>query len=416
MRKCNKLKFSQALLFAARLPPTAAEEDIVCTNDTQNIFVISTSSLQTAEAYAKVRQIVLMERAHPVSAYVVASGTTSRGVVRGVDADLPDSELQRLFVSSHNPTLMGVRRIKDTTTIILLFDGHKVPNYVRCGMLLLRCTLYKRQIDTCRNCGRVGHRQDVCPTPSEKVCEHCGIKPTGPDHVCVTPKCALCGEAHITGDRTCRNRYQIPYVVRRRRRRRRRRNNNQQTQGGSAKQQPTPKQPAPSQPTKHLPTTTKSPTATPTWADRVAGKGETRGSARTGNLPQHEKDEIQELKRELAFLRKENAEFKALIRNLQQPRESVVEAPTPVAPAVEPAPTTSSNANRAAKRRAAEDPADEPVTMSNFMEALARLRADIAADRAADMTPHTLQLTELHARLQILEGQHAAVRAPTPMQ
>ncbi|KAL1467694.1 hypothetical protein MTO96_042002 [Rhipicephalus appendiculatus] len=210
VRRCNKLKFLQALLFAARLPPTAAEEDIVCTNDTQNIFVISTPNLQTAEAYAKVRAIVLMERAHPVSAYVVASGTTSRGVVRGVDADLPDSELQRLFVSSHNPTLMGVRRIKDTTTIILLFDGLNVPNYVRCGMLLLRCTLYKRQIDTCRNCGRVGHRQDVCPTPSEKVCEHCGIKPTGPDHECVTPKCALCGQAHITGDRTCPNRYQVP--------------------------------------------------------------------------------------------------------------------------------------------------------------------------------------------------------------
>ncbi|XP_049518660.1 uncharacterized protein LOC125943408 [Dermacentor silvarum] len=186
------------------------------------------------------------------------------------------------------------------------------------------------------------------------------------------------------------------------------RNNNQQTQGGSAKQKPTPKQPAPSLPTKHLPTTTESPTATPTSADRVAGKGETRGSARSGNLPQHEKDEIRELKRELVFLRKENAEFKALIRNLQQPRERVVEAPTPAALAVEPAPTTSSNANRAAKRRAAEDPADEPVTMSNFMEALARLRADIAADRAADMTPHTLQLTELHARLQILEGQHEA--------
>ncbi|KAL1474924.1 hypothetical protein MTO96_037661 [Rhipicephalus appendiculatus] len=306
--------------------------------------------------------------------------------------------------------------LDDTTTIILLFDGLKVPNYVRCGMLLLRCTLYKRQIDTCRNCGRVGHRQDVCPTPSEKVCEHCGIKPTGPDHECVTPKCALCGQAHITGDRTCPNRYQVPYVVRRRRRRRRRRNNNQQTQGSSAKQQPTPKQPAPTPPTKHLPTTTKSPTATPTWADRVAGKGETRGYARSGNLPQHENDEIHELKRELALLRKENAEFKALIRNMQQPSERAVETPTPAASAVEPAPTTSSNANRAAKRRAAEDPPDEPVTMSNFMEALARLRADIAADRAADMTPHTLQLTELHARLQILEGQHAAVRATTPMQ
>ncbi|KAH7934425.1 hypothetical protein HPB51_029193 [Rhipicephalus microplus] len=141
VRRCNKFKFLQALLLAARLPPTAAEEDIVCTNDTQNIFVISTPSLQTAETYAKVQGIVLMEREHPVSAYVAASGTTSRGVVRGVDADLADSELQRLFVSSHNPTLKGVRRIKDTTTIILLFDGLKVSNYVRCGMLLLRCTL-----------------------------------------------------------------------------------------------------------------------------------------------------------------------------------------------------------------------------------------------------------------------------------
>ncbi|KAH7968575.1 hypothetical protein HPB52_009832 [Rhipicephalus sanguineus] len=323
----------------------AAEEDIVCTNDTQNIFVISTPSLQTAEAYAKVRGIVLMERAHPVSADVVASGTTSRGVVRGVDADLPDSELQRLIQPPSS------------------FSSTEVPNYVRCGMLLLRCPLCKRQIDTCRNCGRVGHRQDVCPTPSEKVCEHCGIKPTGPDHVCVTPKCAFCGQAHIKCDCTCPNRYPIPYVVRRRRRRRRRRNNNQQTQGGSAKQQPTPKQPAPSPTTKHLPTTTKSPTATPTWADRVTGKGETRGSARSGNLPPHEKDEIQELKRELALLPKENAEFKALVRNLQQPSERVVEAPTPAAPVVEPATTTSSNASRAAKRRAAEDPPDEPVTM-----------------------------------------------------
>ncbi|KAH7967843.1 hypothetical protein HPB52_002914 [Rhipicephalus sanguineus] len=348
-----------------------------CTNDTQNIFVISTPSLQTAEAYAKVRAIVLMERAHPVSAYVVASGTTSRGVVRGVDADLPDSELQRLFVSSHNPTLMGVRRIRILPPSSFSSTDLKSPTMCAAACFCCVATLYKRQIDTCRNCGRVGHRQDVCPTPSEKVCEHCGIKPTGPDHVCVTPKCALCGQAHITGDRTCPNRYQIPYVVRRRRRRRRRRNNNQQTQGGSAKQQPTPKQPTPSPPTKHLPTTTKSPTATPTWADRVAGK--------------------------------ENAEFKALIRNLQQPSERVVEAPTPAAPVVEPAPTTSSNASRAAKRRAAEDPPDEPVTMSKLMEALARLRADIAADRAADMTPHTLQLTELHARLQILEGQHTAV-------
>ncbi|KAH8041040.1 hypothetical protein HPB51_013700 [Rhipicephalus microplus] len=282
-------------------------------------------------------------------------------------------------------------------------------------MLRLRCTLYKRQIDTCRNRGRVGHRQDDCPTPSENVCEHCGIKPTGPDHECVTPKCALCGQDHIMGDHTCPNHYQVPYVVRRRRQGRPRCNNNQQTQGSSAMQQPTPKQPVPTSPTKHLPTTTKNPTATPTWADRVASKCETRGFAWLGNLPQHGNEQIRELKRELAFLRKENEEFKALIRNMQQPSERAVETPMTAAPAVEPAFTNSSNANRTAKRHAAEDRPDEPVTMSNFMEALARLSADIAADRVADVTPHTLQLTELHAWLQILEEQHVVVRAATPM-
>ncbi|KAL3218289.1 hypothetical protein MRX96_031617 [Rhipicephalus microplus] len=90
---------------------------------------------------------------------------------------------------------------------------------------------------------------------------------------------------------------------------------------------PTPKQPSLTPPTKHLPTTTKNQTATPTWADRVTGKGETRGYAWPGNLPQHENDEIRELKRELALLRKENEEFKALIRNMQQPSERAVETP-----------------------------------------------------------------------------------------
>ncbi|KAH7934424.1 hypothetical protein HPB51_029192 [Rhipicephalus microplus] len=151
-----------------------------------------------------------------------------------------------------------------------------------------------------------------------------------------------------------------------------------------------PKQPSPTPPTKHLPNTTKNPTATPTWADRVTGKGETRGYARSGNLSQHENDEIRELKRELALLRKENEEFRALVRNMQQPTERAVETPTPTATAVERASTNSSNANHAAKRRAADDPPDEPVTMSNFKEALGRLGALRALD-GDGRTPHRLR-------------------------
>ncbi|KAL3170432.1 hypothetical protein MRX96_014664 [Rhipicephalus microplus] len=87
--------------------------------------------------------------------------------------------------------------------------------------------------------------------------------------------------------------------------------------------------------------------------------------------------EIPEVKREQALLRKEKAEFKALIRNIQEPSERAVETPTPAAPAIDPASTNSSNTNRAAKRHAAEEPPDVLGNKSNFMEALARLRTDI---------------------------------------
>ncbi|KAH8025071.1 hypothetical protein HPB51_002967 [Rhipicephalus microplus] len=40
------------------------------------------------------------------------------------------------------------------------------------------------------------------------------------DHVC-TPECKLCGGPHLTADKTCKHRFQVPYIVRRQRRERR---------------------------------------------------------------------------------------------------------------------------------------------------------------------------------------------------
>ncbi|KAL1480060.1 hypothetical protein MTO96_051353 [Rhipicephalus appendiculatus] len=46
-----------------------------------------------------------------------------------------------------------------------LFDGLRVPKFVRHGPTLVRCYLYRKQFDVCFTCSRVGHRSDVCPTP-----------------------------------------------------------------------------------------------------------------------------------------------------------------------------------------------------------------------------------------------------------
>ncbi|KAL1424739.1 hypothetical protein MTO96_019884 [Rhipicephalus appendiculatus] len=62
-----------------------------------------------------------------VAAYVAASDNTCKGVIRGINLDLSDTELTELIVNRRNPGALGVRRIKKTPTVIVLFDGQKVP-------------------------------------------------------------------------------------------------------------------------------------------------------------------------------------------------------------------------------------------------------------------------------------------------
>ncbi|KAH7980093.1 hypothetical protein HPB49_013022 [Dermacentor silvarum] len=93
----------------------------------------------------------------------------------------------------------------------------RVPNFVPYGSVLLQCTLYHRQIDICYACGCLGHRADVCRNPGDVISRGCGAPHSrSPEHQC-TPKCKLCGGAHLTADKACKERYHIPYVVGRRR-------------------------------------------------------------------------------------------------------------------------------------------------------------------------------------------------------
>ncbi|KAL1445625.1 hypothetical protein MTO96_044911 [Rhipicephalus appendiculatus] len=99
-----------------------------------------------------------------------------------------------------------------------------------CGAALVPCSLYKRQVNVCHACGRVGHLADVRHQSKEErsKCHNCGeALPNGAVAHSCTSRCKLYEGDHPTGDRCCSKIFHIPYVVRRRRRQRRNHSDNE---------------------------------------------------------------------------------------------------------------------------------------------------------------------------------------------
>lgn len=207
-----------AVLTAAGTPRESAREDTICTNVAQNIIVVSTPSETRAAKYAQVRSLQIGGSRFETHAYRSAPHGTVKGVIRGIAIEDTDSDIQDNVVNPANPMALEAHRIGNTTTVVVLFAGPKVPNYVKYGSMLMRCGLYRQHYDVCRQCGQVGHRADVCPNPNVRVCFACGAPNPAQGHAndC-KPRCKLCNGPHPTGEAGCTNKYKVPIVVTRRR-------------------------------------------------------------------------------------------------------------------------------------------------------------------------------------------------------
>ncbi|KAH7948889.1 hypothetical protein HPB49_002925 [Dermacentor silvarum] len=219
LNKVSTTAIGAAVIEASGLTAEQAREDVVCPNFTQNIVVVSTPKPE--HAFNAIKSFKIVETEYEVNAYETAPHATYKGVIRRMDIRDTQAIITRNIVHDLNALALAAKRIKTSGSVIVLFDGLKVPNFVRYGSTLVRCYLFRKQFDVCYTCGRVGHRSDVCPTPDFVQCRGCGIVNPGEAHVCV-PQCKFCEGDHPTGDKSCKQRFQIPYVVRLRRRERNR--------------------------------------------------------------------------------------------------------------------------------------------------------------------------------------------------
>ncbi|CAN7950134.1 unnamed protein product, partial [Ixodes hexagonus] len=204
-----------AIFQATKLSPEESQDDTICPNVQQNIVVISTPRPHNADRYARMKSIQVSGVTHEVNAYEAAPDNTTKGIIRGIPLTDSAQEIDANVINARNPLALAAKRIGSTTTVVIAFDGPSVPYMVRYGATLIQCFLFRKQIDICYHCGRLGHRMDVCPFPNNKICRCCDARNPDKDHQC-TPKCTLCGGPHPTADKGCTAKYKTPYVLRQR--------------------------------------------------------------------------------------------------------------------------------------------------------------------------------------------------------
>ncbi|KAH8038154.1 hypothetical protein HPB51_023974 [Rhipicephalus microplus] len=147
---------------------------MLCRNLQQNIIVVSTPIEAHADKYQFLAHITFGKKMYETSAYEVAPDYTSKGVIHGIPLEDSAHDISSNVVITINLTALADKRLSNTTPGLVLFEVFRVLTYVCYGGALLRCTLYRKQVDTCYHCGGRGHRADVCSNPQDRICRGCG--------------------------------------------------------------------------------------------------------------------------------------------------------------------------------------------------------------------------------------------------
>ncbi|KAH7964414.1 hypothetical protein HPB51_027346 [Rhipicephalus microplus] len=78
------VRLASAIYRAANVPAHEAGEDTVCSNNYQNIIVVSTPHVSHADKHRQLQAITIGNRHTEVSAYETAPDNTVKGIIRGI--------------------------------------------------------------------------------------------------------------------------------------------------------------------------------------------------------------------------------------------------------------------------------------------------------------------------------------------
>lgn len=175
----------------------------------QNIIVVSTNDINTANLLSREFSLKTSQGPLPMIGHAKISGEVCRGVITVHEQETSASLKAKIHWRGGN--IAFIRKLGKTSVALLTFEGHHVPRFVHYNSVVTPVREYKRTIPACYCCGTVGHRPELCPHPNDQRCGHCGQVVGASEegmtpHEC-KPSCLVCGEEHLTGSPACKAKF-----------------------------------------------------------------------------------------------------------------------------------------------------------------------------------------------------------------
>ncbi|KAH8009421.1 hypothetical protein HPB51_016700 [Rhipicephalus microplus] len=129
------------------------EKEVLVVNDKQGTLIFSTPDIETVWKVTRIKSIKIEGKNYDVTAYLAPHEDSGRGVVRGIDTRLSVEELTETFGNSRNPPILGVRKLGNSSSAVIIFKNETVPRCMYCYGVPLKCVLYKKRYEVCYRCG-----------------------------------------------------------------------------------------------------------------------------------------------------------------------------------------------------------------------------------------------------------------------
>ncbi|KAH7959225.1 hypothetical protein HPB49_009421 [Dermacentor silvarum] len=176
---------SQIILKASGLSISdRTSSDQIRVNTVNHAVLINTPDMGRVDLYHNIKNLQFNGTPHEVATHVANPVDTCRGSIR-LPPDYSEDDIAST-PHSCNPTLTigSARRLCNTETILVIFQGKIIHFYVNYDGCSLRCRPIRQKVGACTRCHEIGHHQDVCTNDTETLCPKCGMKDAPMHHEC----------------------------------------------------------------------------------------------------------------------------------------------------------------------------------------------------------------------------------------